>query len=81
LQGREYQQPPVSGVGGSSTTSAAAPGAKSSEAASTRLQIRLPSGEPVVLSMSSGSSMYELFVIMTFGNDVISSSTRSGIAS
>ncbi|ELU43603.1 hypothetical protein AG1IA_02375 [Rhizoctonia solani AG-1 IA] len=56
-EGREYQQPPVSGVGGATSASAAAPGAKSSESPSTRLQIRLSSGgAPLTTTMASDSS-------------------------
>ncbi|QRV88893.1 UBX (ubiquitin regulatory X) domain protein [Ceratobasidium sp. AG-Ba] len=55
-EGREYQQPNVAGVGGTTTLAAATPGAKSSESKNTRLQIRPASGgAPIVVTMDSDS--------------------------
>lgn len=75
-EGREYQQPPVSGVGGSTTASSAAPGAKSSEAKNTRLQIRLASGgAPLTTTMASDSTLHEVALFVESQTPGISSET------
>ncbi|GAB1518254.1 hypothetical protein RhiTH_001313 [Rhizoctonia solani] len=75
-EGREYQQPPVSGVGGATSASAAAPGAKSSESPSTRLQIRLSSGgAPLTTTMASDSTLHEVALFVESQNPAISSQT------
>ncbi|KAG9102521.1 hypothetical protein FRC06_001897 [Ceratobasidium sp. 370] len=75
-EGREYQQPNIAGVGGSTTASAAAPGAKSSEAKNTRLQIRLASGgAPIVVTMASDSTLHEVALYAESQNPAISSQT------
>ncbi|CAE6519199.1 unnamed protein product [Rhizoctonia solani] len=72
--GREYQQPPVSGVGGATSTSAAAPGAKSSESPTTRLQIRLASGgAPLTTTLTSDSTLHEVALFVESQNPAISS--------
>ncbi|KDN42782.1 hypothetical protein RSAG8_06536, partial [Rhizoctonia solani AG-8 WAC10335] len=73
-EGREYQQPPVSGVGGATSTSAAAPGAKSSESPTTRLQIRLASGgAPLTTTLTSDSTLHEVALFVESQNPAISS--------
>lgn len=74
-EGREYQQPPVSGVGGAISASAAAPGAKSSESPTTRLQIRLASGDPLTTTMSSDSTLHELALFVEAQRPEVSSET------
>ncbi|KAG9092450.1 hypothetical protein FS749_015742 [Ceratobasidium sp. UAMH 11750] len=75
-EGREYQQPDVAGVGGSTTASAAAPGVKSSEAKNTRLQIRLASGgAPIVVTMESDSTLHEVALYIESQNPAVSSQT------
>ncbi|KAG9127920.1 hypothetical protein FRC07_007571 [Ceratobasidium sp. 392] len=75
-EGREYQQPDVAGVGGSTTASAATPGVKSSEAKNTRLQIRPASGgAPIVVTMGSDSTLHEVALYVESQNPAISSQT------
>ncbi|CAE7205089.1 unnamed protein product [Rhizoctonia solani] len=75
-KGREYQQPPVSGVGGATSARAAAPGAKSAEATTTRLQIRLASGgAPLTTTMASDSTLHEVALFVESQNPAISSQT------
>ncbi|KAJ1306824.1 hypothetical protein OPQ81_007810 [Rhizoctonia solani] len=77
-EGREYQQPPVSGVGGTTSASAAAPGAKSSESPTTRLQIRLASGgAPLTTTMASDSTLHEVALFVESQVPAISSQTVS----
>jgi len=75
-EGREYQQPDIAGVGGSTTASAAAPGAKSSESKNTRLQIRLASGgAPLTTTMNSDSTLHEVALFVESQNPALSSQT------
>ncbi|CAE6401549.1 unnamed protein product [Rhizoctonia solani] len=73
--GREYQQPLVSGVGGATSASAAAPGTKSSESPTTRLQIRLASGAPLTATMASDSTLHEVALFVESQNPAISAQT------
>ncbi|EUC59706.1 UBX domain protein [Rhizoctonia solani AG-3 Rhs1AP] len=74
-EGREYQQPLVSGVGGATSASAAAPGTKSSESPTTRLQIRLASGAPLTATMASDSTLHEVALFVESQNPAISAQT------
>jgi len=75
-EGREYQQPNIAGVGGSTSTTAAAPGTKSSENKTTRLQIRLTSGgAPITVTMPSDSTLHEVALHVESQNPAVSSQT------
>ncbi|KAH7335267.1 ubiquitin-related domain-containing protein [Rhizoctonia solani] len=75
-EGREYQQSPVSGVGGATSASAAAPGVKSSESPTTRIQIRLASGgAPLTTTMASDSTLHEVALFVESQNPALSSQT------
>ncbi|CAE6506001.1 unnamed protein product [Rhizoctonia solani] len=64
------------GVGGATSASAAAPGAKSSESPTTRLQIRLASGgAPLTTTMSSDSTLHEVALFVESQNPALSSQT------
>ncbi|KAF8606040.1 hypothetical protein BDV93DRAFT_438020 [Ceratobasidium sp. AG-I] len=75
-EGREYQQPNIAGVGGSTGAAAATPGTKSSENKTTRLQIRLTSGgAPITVTMPSDSTLHEVALHVESQNPAVSSQT------